>query len=89
MNNGKHGQETHCTKMGADIVRLKIPKMPQNLSAQFVYPSPKVVDFNEKMLHWASVVRDMESTYGILISKNVYYFAVVSKRKKKDQRPKC
>jgi hypothetical protein len=26
--------------------------MPQNLSAQFVCPSPKVLDFNEKRLHW-------------------------------------
>ena len=39
------------------IVRPKIPQMPQNLSAQFVCPSPKVLDFNEKRLHWASVVR--------------------------------
>jgi hypothetical protein len=39
------------------IVWLKIPQMPQNLSAQFVCPSPKVLDFNEKRLHWASVVR--------------------------------
>ena len=30
------------------IVRPKIPQMPQNLSAQFVCPSPKVLDFNEK-----------------------------------------
>jgi hypothetical protein len=35
----------------------KIPQMPQNLSAKFVCPSPKVLDFNEKRLHWASVVR--------------------------------
>ena len=41
------------------IVQPKIPQMPQNLSAQFVCPSPKVLDFNEKRLHWASVVRDM------------------------------
>jgi hypothetical protein len=40
------------------IVWPKIPQMPQNLSAQFVCPSPKVLDFNEKRLHWASVVRD-------------------------------
>jgi hypothetical protein len=33
------------------IVWPKIPQMPQNLSAQFVCPSP-----NEKRLHWASVV---------------------------------
>ena len=39
------------------IVWSKIPKMPQNLSAQFVCPNPKVLDFNEKRLHWASVVR--------------------------------
>jgi hypothetical protein len=31
--------------------------MSRNLSAQFVFPSPKVLDFNEKRLHWASVVR--------------------------------
>jgi hypothetical protein len=31
----------------------KIPQMPQNLFAQFVCPSPKVLDFNEKRLHCA------------------------------------
>ena len=35
-----------------------LSQMPQNLSAQFVCTSPKVLDFNEKRLHWASVVRD-------------------------------
>ena len=30
------------------IVLPKIPQMSQILSAQFVYPSPKVLDFNEK-----------------------------------------
>ena len=34
----------------------KIPQMPQNLSAQIVCPSPKVWDFDEKRLHWVSVV---------------------------------
>ena len=29
------------------------------LSAQIDCPSPKVWDFDEKRLHWASVVRDM------------------------------
>jgi hypothetical protein len=38
------------------IVWPKIPQMSQNLSDQFVCPSPKVLDFNEKKLHWASVV---------------------------------
>ena len=32
--------------------------MPQKLSAQIVCPSPKVWDFDEKRLHWASVVSD-------------------------------
>ena len=59
MNNGKHGQGTHCTKMGADSWPKipKIPQMPQNLYAQFVCPRPKVWDFIEERLHWASVVR--------------------------------
>ena len=39
------------------INRPKIPQMPQNLSAQIVCPCLKVPDFNEKRLHWASVVR--------------------------------
>ena len=33
LNNGKHGQGTHCTKMDL-IVWPKIPQMAQNLSAQ-------------------------------------------------------
>ena len=55
MNNGKHGQGTHCTKIGVDSWP-KIPQMPQNLSALFVYPSPKVLNFNEKRLHCVSIV---------------------------------
>jgi hypothetical protein len=37
----------------------KILQMPQNLSAQIVCPSPNVWDFDEKRLHWASVVRGL------------------------------
>ena len=37
----------------------KVPQMPQNLSAPIVCPSPKVWHFDEKVLHWASVVRDL------------------------------
>ena len=40
------------------IVRPKILQTPQIMSAQNVCPSPKVWDFNEKRLHWVSVVRD-------------------------------
>ena len=39
------------------IIWPKIPQMPQNLSAHIVCTSPKVLDFNEKRLHWAFVVR--------------------------------
>ena len=35
------------------------PKILQNLSSQFVYPSPKVWDFDEKRLHRESVVHDL------------------------------
>ena len=38
--------------------RPKIPQIPKKLSAQFICPSPKVWGFDEKMLHWASVVRE-------------------------------
>ena len=33
----------------------KVPQMPQNLSVQIICTSPKVWDFDEKWLHWASV----------------------------------
>jgi hypothetical protein len=51
------------------IVRAKIPQMPQNLSAQIVCPRPKVLDFNEKRLHWVSVVRGSNKRNGILLPK--------------------
>ena len=45
------------------IIWPKLPQMPQNVSAQFVCPSPKVLDFNEKKkLHWASVVGEKNET---------------------------
>jgi hypothetical protein len=34
----------------------KIPQMPQNLSAQIFCRSSKVWDFDEKRVHWVSVV---------------------------------
>ena len=33
----------------------KIPQMPQNLSAQIFCLSPKVLDFDEKRLHWVHI----------------------------------
>ena len=41
------------------INQPKVPQTPQNLSAQIVCPSPKVWYFDEKRLHWASVVRSL------------------------------
>ena len=52
--NGKHGLTVPKWVLKN---RPKIPQMPQNLSAQFFCPSPKVWDFDENRLHWASVVR--------------------------------
>ena len=49
----------HFTKMGADSLTENTPNA-ENLSAQFVCPSPKVLDFIEKRLHWASVVRGVQ-----------------------------
>ena len=54
------------------IVWPKIPKMPQNLVAQFVCPSPKVLDFNEKRLHWASIVHVSDQKSHDMYSKNLY-----------------
>ena len=48
LNNEKYGQGTHCTKMGADNSAKNTPNVPQNLSAKFVCPRPKVMDFKEK-----------------------------------------
>ena len=59
------------------IVWQKITQMPQNLLAQFVGPSPKVLEFNEKRLHcnWASVVRvaDMSNATLNTIGWNLFW----------------
>ena len=49
-----------------NVCNFKNSQLPQNLSVQFVCPNPKVLDFNEKRLHGASVVR--EPNYGCGIS---------------------
>ena len=47
-------------KMDKGLTATKwVLTVPQNLSAQFVCPSPIGLDFNEKRLHWASVVRGL------------------------------
>ena len=47
------------------IVRPEIPQMPHSLSAQFVSPRPKVLDFNEIRLHWASVVHVLKCSWHV------------------------
>jgi hypothetical protein len=43
----------------------KNTQMPQNLSAQFVFPITKVWNFNEKRLHWASLVCEQYDKIGL------------------------
>ena len=45
------------------IVHPKIPQMPQSLSAQFVCPSPKVLNIVEKRLHRVSVARGLKALF--------------------------
>ena len=54
----------------------KIPQIPQNLSAQFVYPSPKVLDFNEKRFYLVSVVRAQFNYYHRLSLKKSSFFSI-------------
>jgi hypothetical protein len=49
--------------MGADSLGVNTTNAPE-----FICPSPKVLDFNAKRLHWASVVRVMNH-------KNLFVFA--------------
>ena len=53
------------------IVWQKIPQMPQNLPAQFVCPSQKVLDSNEKV-SLGSVVHVSEQKSHDMYSKNLY-----------------
>ena len=48
-NNGKHGQETHSTKMGADSLAENIPNASKNFSPKCL-PKPKSSRFLKKAL---------------------------------------
>ena len=56
--------------MGADR-SAETTQMPQNISAKIVCPGPNVLDFDEKRLHWASVVGDCKC--GIIPEENGLY----------------
>ena len=47
-------------------------QMPQNLSVQFLCPSPKVLDFNEKRLHWVFVVHGSNKRKLLSFQKRVF-----------------
>ena len=50
MNNGKHGQGTQSTKIGADSPAESTPNASKKVLAQNVCQSPKVPDFWKKVL---------------------------------------
>ena len=56
MNIGKHGQGTHCAKMGADSSAENTPNAPEFI-CPICLPNSKSSRFQWKRLHWASVVR--------------------------------
>ena len=62
MNNGKHGQGTHCSKMGADKLAENTLNAPKFICPNFL-PKPKSLGFRWKRLHWVSVVRGSTQTY--------------------------
>ena len=61
--------------MGADSAAENIPNsIATELSAQFFCPSSKVLDFNEKRLHWSSLVRVLRSTkHNCILKYYVHY----------------
>ena len=52
----------------------KIPQKPQNLSAQFVCLSPKVLDFNERRLYWVSVVSVFRGIVSLLNLRGLIFY---------------
>ena len=53
--------------------------MPQNLSVQFVCSSPKFLNFNEKRLHWASVIRGSGNSNLDLVWLNLFGLGTIHK----------
>ena len=57
MNNRKHGQGTHCNKMGADSSAQNTPNAPQFICPIYL-PKPKRLGPSmKKRFNWESVVR--------------------------------
>jgi hypothetical protein len=49
--------------MGADSLTKSTPNAPE-----FICPSSKILDFNEKRLHWASVVRALVHGFACIVA---------------------
>jgi hypothetical protein len=65
LNNEKHGKWTHSTKMVVESSAQNTPKF----ICPICLPKPKVWDFNEKKLHWASVVRGQDNDKNCKVMK--------------------
>ena len=65
MNDWRHGQGTHSTKMGAGCPNENTQKASKSFS-QNVCPSPKVRDLNKNSL-WVSVVRVLDVWNSLLV----------------------
>ena len=68
MINGKHGQGTHSTKMGADKLAENTPNAPKCFGP-ICLPKPKSLGFLKKNSLWVSVVRD-----NMVFSQNLWKF---------------
>ena len=56
--NGKHGQGTHFTKMGADKSAENTPNAPKFICPNCL-PKPKSLGVSKKSSLWVSVVRGL------------------------------
>ena len=73
----KHGQRTYSTKMDADSLAENTPNAPE-LFCPFVCPNPKVLDFNEKRLHWGSAVRGCKDLAVIIIARCTFTVVILN-----------
>ena len=72
MINGKHGQGTHITKMGADKLAENTTNAPK-LFGPICLPKPKNLGFSKKSFLWVSVVRGLIYTGKLSLLKEKIY----------------
>ena len=61
MNNGKHGQGTHCTKMGNDSLAENTPNAPEFI-CPICLPKPKSSGFQWKKALQGFALRNINIT---------------------------